>query len=153
MLDKEILRKLADEQPLTAAESLRLDEALESERPGVSTMLDSLEDVSPSYAWRSSLNLRLAATRRAPRLKLLLGWTGGLTAVAASVMALMMVNQPKISTIAAPAPQQTIAKAPSSLEEALVSSHMQGTAQSSIGAVPVQGPEDQVFDWSKLDKS
>lgn len=155
MLDKEILRKLAEEQQLTAAETLRLDEALDSDGHAVHELLDSLEDVAPSYAWRSSLNQRLAATRKpkAHRLKLVFGWAGGLTAVAATVLAVMIVQQPTKSQPVTEPGSLARNTTTSSLEEALVSSHMQGAAQSTVGSVPVQDPDDQVFDWSKLDKS
>jgi len=155
MLDKEILRKLAEEQQLTAAEALRLDEALDSDSRSAHELLDSLEDVAPSYAWRSSLNQRLAATRKpkSHRLKLVFGWAGGLTAVAATVLAVLIVRQPA-KTLPVTEPGSLARNTTtSSLEEALVSSHMQGAAQSTVGSVPVQDPDDQVFDWSKLDKS
>ena len=153
MLDKEILSKLVSEQPLTAAEALRLDEALDSEGERAQGLLDACDDVAPSYAWRSSLNQRLAATKQAkkPRLKLVFGWAGGLTAVAASTLAIL-----RAQNTAKPTPginNSGLAKASPSFEEALLTSHMQGATQSNVGAAPVQEPDDQVFDWSKLDKS
>ncbi|MBX3112687.1 MAG: hypothetical protein KF857_11835 [Fimbriimonadaceae bacterium] len=155
MLDKEILRKLREEQPLTAAETLRLDESLEAGASRAHQLLDGLDDAAPSYAWRSSLNQRLVSTKRhhAPRLKLFIGWAGGLTAVAASALAMVMTQNSAKPT---PAPDHgPLAKSvtPSSFEETLVSSHLQGANQSSVSTVPVQSAYDQVFDWSKLDKS
>lgn len=152
MLEKEILRKMVDEQPLTAAETLRLDQALEADdRSG--RVLGAIEDAAPSYAWRSGLNQRLAATRRAPRVKLFFGWAGGLTAVAASVIAVVMTQHRVI--VPTPHEDQLVAAKPakSTFEETLLSSHMQGASQSAVGEAPVQDPDDQVFDWSQLDKS
>ncbi len=154
MLDKDLLRKLDEEQPLSVADALRLDEALEADDTRCRGLLTDCEDAAPSFAWRSELNQRLATTRRAPKLKLLVGWAGGLTAVAASALVLFM-NQTPVQN---PSRKQVVANdsnlaAHSSFEDALISSHMQGAAQSSVGATPVQETNDPVFDWSKLDKS
>ena len=61
-----ILKKIQNEEALTAEEQAALDLALDTESGAVRTCMTGLIDEEPSMAWRSGLNERLMALRPAP---------------------------------------------------------------------------------------
>lgn len=95
MNQRDLLKKLHDETPLTAVEALQLDELLEaqsSER--VAHTVAALPEEEPSLAWRSQLNSRLAEMAPAPARKPWGRWLGVTGLVAAGVMAIAIVVGP-----------------------------------------------------------
>ncbi len=111
-MDKSLLQKIAREEPLSAEESLRLDQALDVQEP-VANLVAHLPEDAPSLAWRSELNQRLAHTKVKRRQFSLFRWGSGALAAAAAVTALVVVVS---NTAPKPA-------AKGSVEEVILSAH------------------------------
>lgn len=131
-MNKDLLKKLNGEQPLTAEESLRLDAALETQAP-VASVVAGLPDESPSMSWRSGLNQRLAKVSRTRRAAPV--WRLGIAAVGVAAASLLVVsllqpvppdNGPVKTTVAE-------SKVKPSLEDAILAEHNDATSQASLG--------------------
>jgi hypothetical protein len=135
-MDKELIGKLKGEQPLSAEEALRLDSALESERGQmVASIVSGLVDESPSLAWRSSLNERLAKSARKSRAALAWRFGFGATAAAATfVLAVILMQPTSVPDRAAPEPRNTVDNTPKeSVEDAILAGHQDVVQQASLG--------------------
>ncbi|MBX7132728.1 MAG: hypothetical protein K1X67_08645 [Fimbriimonadaceae bacterium] len=66
MMNEILLKKIQNEEALTADEQAALDLALDTEGGAVHACMTGLIDEEPSMAWRSGLNERLIALRPAP---------------------------------------------------------------------------------------
>jgi hypothetical protein len=137
-MDKDMFNKLAAEQPMTAEEALRLDAALESDSEKLSRhALSALGEDSPSLAWRSALNQRLAHVSR--RRRQTVYWRFGVAAsgVAAAtvfVLSFMMPSPPSERLT----PRVVERGAPAaSLEDAIIGEHEDQMGQASLGVMNV----------------
>ncbi len=90
-MDKELFKKLIDEQPLTAEEALRLDGALEGEGSKMALhAVSALSEDAPSMTWRSSLNQRLSQVSRMRRTAVY--WRFGVAASAVAAASVLVVS-------------------------------------------------------------
>lgn len=148
-MDRDLLQKMISEQPLTAEESLRLDEALA--RQDESLLVKSLAahtNDEPSLAWRSALNSRLGRSAGRARRAKFLGWGAGTAAVAAAALALVTLMTPP-----APSPSLNMARSDkASLEELLITEHRDAVTRASLDVpVPVRDRGRSDIDWSSLE--
>lgn len=132
------MNKLRDDHALTVEDTLRLDEALEAGKP-LAGLLKSLDDSTPSLAWRSELNQKLLLVSKKGRRSLGLRWVSGFAAVAAvTLVAFVAVRKPE------PRPDvrrtvpvaQSVANA--NIEESLVKAHFEADMESGLGFATVQ---------------
>lgn len=122
-MNKDLIKKLVEEQPLDLAESFELEQALERQD---SSMLKMLDRPEPSMAWRSRLNERLVALEPRPRRKWVL--FSGTTVVALAAALFVFVVLPRDA-----APKAT--EAPSELELALADAHGAADAAAQAGVL------------------
>ena len=97
-MDKTTLDKIKAEKALDWQGSAALEHALEAQSP-LKTLVASLEDPSPSLAWRSQLNEKLVAVSVKRKRKSLVPWIGGLAAAAACVSALFIFSPNKQTVV------------------------------------------------------
>jgi hypothetical protein len=131
-MNRDLFKKLIDEQPLTAEETLRLDGALEGEGSKMARhAVSALDDDAPSMTWRSSLNQRLAQVSRKRRTAVY--WRFGVAASAVAAASVLVVSffQPyRPETVKSP----QIAERPElSVEEAILTEHEYQMGQASVG--------------------
>lgn len=166
-MEREFLKKLESEEPLSAAEVFRLEELLEAEASSqVADMVVGLPDVEPSMAWRSELNLKLGALR--PDKKVVAkawwrnGWmVGGVSVVAAS-MALFVfagfplvggkavVSDPMVATNGSVAPPDGIVGDTDDLSLVLVRAHEVAEVEASSGIQVPRRSIEPGYDWESL---
>ncbi len=133
-MDKDLIRKLTDEQPLTAEESLRLDAALESaDSVRFAQSVSRLADETPSLAWRSALNESLSKVSRRRRTGLVLRYGFGATAVAAASFLVVSFIQPFRAEDGGKAPAVVDNRSESSLEDEIVAGHHDAMSRASLG--------------------
>ena len=133
-MDKDLIRKLLDEHPLTAEESLRLDGALEGARSQfVAQAVGGLEDETPSLAWRSRLNETLVKASKRRRVAQFWRLGFGATALAAACFMVLTLMNPEV-------PGETpksrpVASQPhkESVEDAILSGHQDAINEASLG--------------------
>lgn len=133
-MDKELIQKLTQEQPLGAEEALRLDAALEGpEGRSIALAVSNLAEDAPSLAWRSGLNEALSKVSRRRRAVVVLRFGFGATAVAAACFLVATFFQPMQPT--APVGNQSVAdnKPEESLEDAILAGHQDAMNQASLG--------------------
>lgn len=129
-MNKDLFKKLVHEQPLTAEEALRLDSALEGEGSKMAQhAVSTLDDDSPSMAWRSSLNQRL--TQVSKRRRTAVYWRFGAAASAVAAVSVLVVSF--IQPFEAPSQPPTRVAAESSVEEAILTDHEGQMGQASLG--------------------
>ena len=94
-MDKKTFDKIRAEKALDWQESAALEQALEAQAP-LKTLVASLDDPSPSLAWRSELNEKLVAVAAQRKRKSLIPFFGGLVAAAAcaSLFIVFIANKP-----------------------------------------------------------
>ncbi len=129
-MNKDLFKKLIDEQPLTAEESLRLDGALEGEGSKMARhAVSALDDDAPSMAWRSSLNQKLSLVSRKRRTAVY--WRFGVAASAVAAASVLVVSffQP----FQAPSSVPTRVAKEASVEEAIITDHEGQLGQASLG--------------------
>ncbi|HRJ26895.1 MAG TPA: hypothetical protein PLO61_05235 [Fimbriimonadaceae bacterium] len=151
----DLLRKIANDQPLTPAEEAWLDAELAQEQ-AVPSCLKSLPEETPSLAWRSSLNeqLRALAPAASARPRRLWKWlTGGSLALGvASSIALVLIWQHRAG-LTSPAPSPQVAP---SVEAALIAAHQEGMSQIEFSAPSKSSASGsntatEEFQWSEVD--
>ena len=126
-------KKLIEEQALTIEESLRLDEALESQTI-VPRLMGRLEDGAPSLAWRSALNEKLLAqTGRRKRVSTF-RWVSGFAATTA-ICLVAFIAVPRSQS--GPIVDNPVTKVANSngggLEESLLTAHLEADIESGLG--------------------
>lgn len=147
-MNRELLNKALHEKPLTAEETLALDQALEAEASaGLGSLVLGLESDAPNLEWRSGLNAKLAAASRRKQRTAWLGMLGLAAPVAACAAALAFwVMQPG-SPANAPVAQEHV---DNSVEEILVTKHQEAVRTGALGvSMPEEAP--QAYDWSALE--
>lgn len=140
-MDKDMFKKLAAEQPMTAEETLRLDAALDGDAERLSRhAMASLGEDSPSLAWRSSLNQRLSQVSR--RRRQAVYWRFGVAAsgVAAATVFVLSFMAP-MNTEERPSPRIADHHRASSLEDAIIGEHESQMGQASLGVMNVSYTE------------
>lgn len=166
-MKRELLAKLASEEPLSAAEVFQLEEALEDEQSlFVSDMVMGLPDHEPSLSWRSDLNQKLVALR--PEKVGRSRWfgsrwmVGGVSAVAASVMLFVFVVMPRMgdggiasdpqyaSTSGSAIPADGIVGDSDDLSLVLVRAHEMAEVEASSGIQVPRRAIDPGYDWESL---
>jgi hypothetical protein len=129
-MNKDMFKKLENEQPLTADEALFLDEVLEGESANVSLLaMGGLSEDSPSLAWRSGLNVELAKVSRRRRSLVFLRYGIATGAVAAACASILMLVRPSEQ----PAPVETRIAQESTVEDAIFSEHESMMGNASLG--------------------
>ncbi len=133
MKDQELILKIVRETPMTASESLELDELLEAQVTSA-PLVGALHDPEPSLSWRSALNEELLKCSVKPKRRSVTFWVSGFAATAVAVLALFvfMPHAPKVDRTAistAPLAKQT----GPSLEESLVSAHHEADLETGMG--------------------
>lgn len=144
------INKLILEEPLTLAETLQLEQALESQS-GMRNVVENLDDDSPSLAWRSKLNERLLA--ETPQSKAKFNWRSivgfGSAATACALAAYVIFARPSaVLPGSDPAPLST--------ESVLVAAHESNSfvldSASSSGSQPVsEKVVSETITWSEED--
>lgn len=142
MNDRTFMKKLLEERPLTAEESLRLDDALENQSGRLSqAILRDLPEDQPSLAWRSDLNTKLARASQAQKKRqVILRWLPAMAAPVAAGCAFLLLTTtaPQQSTVS----PQSVARNTESIEEQMVDLHRDAVAPVAIG---VQAPYDPSY--------
>ena len=134
-MDKKLFNKILADEQLSAEESLRLDEALESKASAAAvSAVRALGDEAPSLAWRSDLNEKLMKGSRRRRTQVM--WRYGLAVTAGATAMFLFVNfsQPipgKTTTFGEPAHVSQAA----SLEDDVLSDHQNAMTQASMGVI------------------
>ncbi len=141
MNDRMLMKKVLEERPLTAEESLRLDEALESQSARLSqAILRDLPEEQPSLAWRSDLNAKLAhASQARKKRQTLLRWLPAMAAPVAAGCAFLLLTTTAPQRTITPG---TVARHTESIEEKMVDLHQDALAPVAIG---VQAPYDPSY--------
>lgn len=148
--EQQWIKKVVAEEPLSLAETLSLENALD-QQAGLRRVIENLEDDSPSLAWRSKLNERLLAETPQPKSKF--KWLpvfGYGTAVTACAMgAYIMLLRPNIASHSATESQVNT-------ESVLVAAHESSSfaldSASTSGAQPVgESNAAETFTWSEED--
>ncbi len=148
-MNRELLNKAIHEKPLTAEETLALDQALEAQASNaVGHLVFGLESDAPNLEWRSGLNSKLAVASRRKQRAAWLGMLGFAAPVAACAAALAFwVMQPDEPA----SPRITVAQesGASSAEEFIVTKHEEAVIP---GALGVSYPEEteSSFAWETL---
>ncbi|MES1227624.1 MAG: hypothetical protein ABUL72_03080 [Armatimonadota bacterium] len=124
-MDRNTLEKIKAEKGLDWQESAALEQALEAQAP-LKNLVAALEDPSPSMAWRSELNQKLVAEANKRKRKSLVPWIGGLTAVAAASVSLVVIFTAK------KAPVPVTAQSSPSFETALTTAYTQAAAKPDV---------------------
>lgn len=137
-MDKDMFKKLAAEQPMTAEETLRLDAALDGEAGRLSRhAMAALGEDAPSLAWRSELNQKLSHVSR--RRRQAVYWRFGVAAsgVAAATVFVLSFMAP-IDSEQRPSPRIADRHAPATtLEDAIIGEHESQMGQASLGVMNV----------------
>ncbi|MGE0000483.1 MAG: hypothetical protein AB7F50_01115 [Fimbriimonadaceae bacterium] len=122
-MNKDLLKKLMEEEQLDLAQTVELDQALEAQGR---SLVSSLETPEPSMAWRSGLNERLAELAPKPKRK----WAifSGTTVVAVAAALVIVMVQPVRDT-PPPAAQED------ELEMALAQAHGDAEATARAGVL------------------
>jgi hypothetical protein len=143
-MNRELKKKLTDEQPLTVEETLRLDEAIEGQTV-VPALLAGLDDTSPSLAWRSELNQKLLLQSGRHKRHTTFRWFSGVAAAAALVaVAFLSVPRPtKTEFVREPLAgvSKPAVKEGPSVEESLLTAHREADLESGMG-ISFDGPSD-----------
>lgn len=130
-MDYELRNKVRDEQPLSLEETLRLDEALETQT-AVGVFVGELSDGEPSLEWRSGLNNRLLATRTVKKRRTWFTW--GSVGIATAAAATWIVMMPLGNKPSPPEPRRPVARQSNgSIEESLISAHREADLESGMG--------------------
>ncbi|MBS1722074.1 MAG: hypothetical protein JSS66_03595 [Armatimonadetes bacterium] len=138
-MNSKLKKKLVDEQALSAAEALELDQALDS--PSLSrALMSKLTDDEPSLAWRSSLNQSLIKASGAKAASKVLKWGSGIVVTAAAALGIIaLLPRPVVE------PNRVLVKSQpvmSNIEESLVSAHKEADLESGLGVSLSQGSTD-----------
>lgn len=150
-MNPELLKKLAEEAPLSPAEQAELDAALGGSA-AISSAVRDLPTEEPSMVWRSELNEKLAAMG-APRKSKLAGFWWKLAApVAATAIigAAFFMNRPEVASSPA-----GIASA--SVEEEIWGTHLEMASAMDVAEsyAPVRNgaetPTGEWIEWSSTD--
>lgn len=155
-MNRDLLNKLKNEQPLDTAERLDLEQALErGEASPAAQWMSQLHDEDPSMAWRSQLNAKLQEIAPAPAKKRF-NWFGTSAIAAAGVcaaFALFTLNRTPVAT--EPQPEDRIAGTTSTsndLGTVLMTAHQADDAQLAAGVRAPMRTIDVGYDWSSLEK-
>lgn len=149
-MDRDLIRKLQNDAPLTREEQVELELALEeANRSRLRTYVQDLPEEIPSMAWRSGLNEALQNLSQASKPKRRMGW-GWLSASALSLAgagALMF---------ALLKPSNEVLGDKTSVEAALVASHVESVNAIESGAALSPRPtssdvKGQVAPWNEVD--
>jgi hypothetical protein len=140
-MDKDMFKKLAAEQPMTAEEALRLDAALEGDTERLSRhAMAALGEDSPSLAWRSSLNQRLSHVSRRRRQAVYWRFGVAVSGVAAATVFVLSFMVP-MDTQERPSPRIADHHRACSLEDAIIGEHESQMGQASLGVMNVSYSE------------
>lgn len=151
-MKKELFEKLAKDLPLTAHEAHELDQILESqEKQGLSHLVRRAASDEPSLAWRSSLNLALAANAPAkPKRSPWLVFGTVLAPAAAAVALALFIMKPNVETPSpGPASKAVAYESSQDLESALLMVHQREEA-STMNASSPPSMDGRYFEWSDL---
>lgn len=144
----EILKKkLMDEKPLTPAEMLELDVALE-EGDHLGNVIEDVSAVQPPLNWRSGLSQRIyvEARQNSKRSAFRLGAT-----VVASVCTLALMASMVLDSRNYGGPSLAIDSENESVEERMVQLHHEVESQASLGVNPPVANGAIDFDWASLE--
>lgn len=155
-MNNDLIKKLKNEEGLTAVEAHELDRRLEEQTlAGIGHLMKKEEDPQPSLAWRSSLNEKLLAVKPAPKTPWLVRfWPVWAAPVAAGAAALAFMVHGAVSGPSAPngAPDSRAytSNASGTVEAALVALHRQGDA-AEAAAVTLPDDADENFRWNEVE--
>lgn len=150
-MDKDLIRKLQSEAPLTREEQVELELAIEeTNRSHLRSSVQGLPEDLPSMAWRSGLNESLKQLSQRSKPKSRLGWrwisASAVSLVGAGAL-LFMLMKPHVG----PPPSGPN----SSVEAALVASHIESVSAIESGAAITPRPTANSLDgnspWNEAD--
>lgn len=144
------MKKLMEEKPLTAEETLRLDEML-SGKSAVAQVVNSLPEDEPSLAWRSELNSKLSAMTPKPRKSNFLKIFTAVAVPAAAAVALGLLVFPKLN----PSPNSVsipeVTSNTGGIEEELLLAHNSAEERAALPVSLPAEPAGSSYDWSSLE--
>ena len=149
-MNNELMKKLIEEKPLTAEETLRLDEMLGG-KSAAAHLVNSLPEDEPSLAWRSELNSKLSAMTPKPRKNNFLKLFTAVAVPAAAAIALGLYVFPKLNPSPDSISVPEVTAKSGGIEEELLLAHNSAEERA---ALPVSLPAESSgasYDWSSLE--
>ena len=139
----ELFRKLMNEESLTMAEALELEQQLESgDHIQLSETISELPDEEVSLEWRSQLNEQLQLSAPKPKKNPFKWFYACGAAVAACALGIVLMNKPAAQS----APVAVTPEEEAKLEAILVEAHHRDER----GIVIPASTTDSGFDWSQF---